>query len=1288
MQSPRFTLSKVFETVMRHTEWVVTKPRRVVLSLAIFGLLIRFAWLNTLPLVSGDQGWPTASRIKTFYPWPTIWDSTDGLGGINATFNSFRYPMYAVEGWMAQLGAHWSIIERVVMYLPDAIVIPIAGWYLAREVLGNSRWALMGALLFASSTYLIIEGNGEVPLAFGAAVGCFALVGFMRTLRRRSIRWAIATGLLMALTSTIDIRPAFVSALMMALFLLVISFEEPKLRVILSRIGLSMLAGMSFLLTQLFWILPLVFYGSNSQLPVASQPDFNIADLAHGLTGVIAWWTGSNPAPFEQGLLNPIFMVLPLVAMMILVRKRLNAEIVWLALSAMIFAFLAKTNTPPFGFIYNWMFAHIPGFNLFREGSKFLYPIVAAYAVLIPASLQALGEKARSGQLRVPNSFRIVQVGLLSVIIGLSGATLWSLLNGSLLSTTIPTVEPKGFSQLTQMLNRDKKPGQVAWFGGANFRTSDGVIHSYNIASAVHPFDQLNGNSQSLVPAADDPFQNFCPLHGQVYCYLSPTIFPYLVDQSNITYIVSPAGVDVGALPGNITSVWLDHQISSIYGNPVRLGNGVTAIYVWHLKTKVLITRSAPAIALVDSGPWALGGVMPALTALNAPTAYDQTYNQATLPRSPSRLPNSVLVSPYINGGYVVSNSQSSAIMLHETSASVAVKANGVGLTLPRLARPSRLQGWALYGPIHLKAGYNQVQIPGLGSEAAPSVQWGTYAKTLLGNWHSPILGTRLTSSLEKMSATANGPVGPWVELNINYDKGWQLHGKAPTTVGGGLFNLYYAPSIVGHHDVVFQFSTFIWERLGVVVSALVALAMAIYLVLTRKRSRTLNASIVDATIIGFPSSGIAANLGALGVAFLGLTFLAQAYVWLGIPSKFPWAAISNDPYVLNTDFATIALILILLSIFARTVLPLLGRRIIFISQKLGFRKRTGLALTVLAAITSACGIESLPTSSQSLGLAQVAGAPSKTIIGSSIANARQSYVAQNPVGCIENYTIALRSFPSIASIYAGRAACYVSQGINLTAPGLSDMQQASKISPNNPDIMFQLAGSIESIGNLPAAASQYQQLANLPNADDLLIRQAIAGLIHLNQFQAAKTALSIELQKFPNSPISYLAESDYAISQGNESLVLSSVATAQRLAFPGTPDAARVDAYACNIELGRLDYTLALRDCEQALKDGLSSSGVWGNLAAIEANYGNLSQAIIDTNNAIGAFDSNVGPYAQASGVNGFGLSNIMSVQGQYYVEEGKPSAALADFELALTDLPPNSPDSQAQIESDIQSV
>ena len=129
----------------------------MVVVLALVGLGIRHAWLSTNPLSAGDWHWPDNPVLANYSPWPSVWDSSLGLGGENRFSAAFRFPIYAIAGLFAVLGAGWTITEKLLYFVPFAVLLPVGGWLLAREIMGRTKWALLTPVLLLGSTYFMLE---------------------------------------------------------------------------------------------------------------------------------------------------------------------------------------------------------------------------------------------------------------------------------------------------------------------------------------------------------------------------------------------------------------------------------------------------------------------------------------------------------------------------------------------------------------------------------------------------------------------------------------------------------------------------------------------------------------------------------------------------------------------------------------------------------------------------------------------------------------------------------------------------------------------------------------------------------------------------------------------------------------------------------------------------------------------------------------------------------------------------------------------------------------------------
>jgi tetratricopeptide (TPR) repeat protein len=1290
---------RLIEIARQRTRWLVRRPWATALTLGAVGIVVRHAWISVRPLSSGDWKWPTSGRILEWFPWPSLWNNALGLSGENRFEDAFRFPVYAVNGLIGALGGSWTVIEDVVYFIPFAVLLPVAGWLLARQVLGRTRWALLAPVIMLGNTYFLVESNGEIPLVLAEAIGCLALVAFIKTMRELSLRWALVTSLLLAGCAAADIRPAYITFILIVGYVVILAVAEPGWKLFRSRIFLSAVTGATFLASQAFWIVPLETYKGHPAFPTAAAPDFTILTLSHGIAGVMANWTGGSPAPFTQAPLDPMFMVLPLVAMLPLVWRRMRPEVLWLAISALVFAFLAKTNNPPLGGIYDWMFGHVPGFNLFRDGSKFLYPIAIAYAVLVPLALKSLFELANRMRERMARFVRVTTVVALAGILAILGSTIFVLESGQLGSTTTPVTEPSSLKDVTSFLAASHHDGPVLWFGSPVYVTGgegEQKDHTFTITSANHPLYDLTGVGATTVAQSQDVFQNFCPDLSEPYCYVSPGVFPYLVSLVGASYIVSPAGQNMGLLPSGITEQWLRGQLSSMFGAPTEMGQGPsgTQLLVWTINNRQSAIGTYPAIALVDSGPWSLANVLPALQAMGVPAAYQESYDADDYPAAKAGLPDSVGVFPRVNGGCAPTAASEVGIMAETGASSLGVKIGGQTSTLALAARSSRLPGWGVFGPVAIPSGQVAINSTSANTVLGPCVAWSGLAASTFGS-HSQNAGpTASASNGEQLKAPLSGPSGAWAELRRIYDPGWRLENQVPTAVGDGMFNLYHpAAPITPPKEMTFTFSTLKWEHRGLAISVVtVLIALGALGVLYRRRSKRSREALPVAVL----ESRLSSSIGLIGIGFLGLAALASAIEWFGIPSRLPFLGITGDPYNLDVLLGGVALGLLTLSLLIRLVAPhtrhlseRLTNRVPAVQQHQRGTAAVASGLLAVALIAGGCLGSNSQNATAALQSAEQAGQISPFVEGATLISARNEAEAENPQQCIKDYTTALKTFSSLAQAYAGRAQCYQSDGLDYPA-SIHDYTRALELSPGNPLYLLGRAAGDLGIGNIAAAITDYQKAVSSPTSTPTDALAAIDGLLGSDAVGAAQSSLQLALSRYPNDGLVLVAESDVAVALGQEGPAASYLTQAITVATTSPNPAELTTALSrlCSFQVLRHEYVEALVTCRRATVTSQGNSGAFDNLSLAEVALGQLNVAISDLTDSIGAFTNNVNPGAQPSGIDGFGLSYLLEEQGRLYLEDQNPQAAVSDYKQALHSLPPDSPDLAARLKGDIHAA
>lgn len=865
------------------------------IGLSTAGLLIHNAWLTSRPVTAGDWTWISDSEASSWFPWRSLWDASTGFGD-KLFADSNLTPLLSLAGLLSRMGLGWGTIEKLLFFLPFAILSFVAPWVLARTILRSSGWAFVAVPIFALNTSLIIDGSGHLSLGMAEVMALLVLAAFIVALTRLSFAWSIISGLLLGVEAVYEIRIAYLTVLVAALYAVVLALAEPATT--LRRLALSLLCLLAFGGTQAFWWLPLLTYGSDPGLPLASSPWIPFSRLANGITGVHPWWTGGSLAIFRTSPLNPAMFLLPIIAFVPLLVRRVKPEVVWLSLAALLAAFLLKQDNPPAGQVYDWFFAHFPGWGLFRDASKLYFIVALSYGVLVALAVRWIVQ-VRSHH---PASFavRILPTAMLAALLVISFLPIVPLAAGKIGFATQPTDLPPAFAALQRRLESDKNYGPVLWLGGAVMQDQNSQ-HYFRIASPTHPLLELPGTDQG-----GDPLASFCATPSLAYCYLNVGLFPYLLSRTGAAYVVAPASSDFGALPAGISWQWIDARVQSILGPPHRYGAG-SALSVWELPKISSPIESAPAVAWVQGPPQLTSDVLPSLNALGLPVVYG---GQKLAPSITSL--SVVEVVPALDHSCRIESPGQVVVLAPTNKPSIDVLRDQKRLSLPYVLEPKRLSGWAVYGPVIVQSG-DQL-IPEADLMVPACLAWSPLTGGVLrgGLGASEVRHVSLQPELVTMSSVDER--GKWLELRRAYDPGWTLSSSTGHLVGDGLFNLYPA---IGASATAFRFSTGPSEEGGMYLASGWAILFAFIAWQLRKKQVVRIPSEREAPAGFLELGGRYASL--LGMTFLGIACVFDLLAWPGLPSQVPgiFASIimaNGDPYRAYEYYVGLAFVALLIA--------------------------------------------------------------------------------------------------------------------------------------------------------------------------------------------------------------------------------------------------------------------------------------------------------------------------------------------------------------------------------------
>lgn len=448
--------------------------------------------------------------------------SDASFGNINIT--SSTNPLLFLLGLFSYFGISsvWSM--KWLIFYPIVFGVVLSSYFLVLKLTSSARAAFFGALVYAYNVYFLITLTGALYISLTYALAPFALLACIKVLERPTIWRKISFAFILAVIGYIEFRGLYVIFWILAIYVVFfLFFEKQTLKDRLLQIGEFIPSVVLFLLLNLFWVLPLFLSGK-----IANNELFNRAlfgnsyfDIINALAIFHPWWTGEIPAIFVKQTAPFYFFIIPLVVILALVSRSREKKLPFLVLF-ILGVFLTKQGNEPFQSVYLWLYSHFPGFNAFREASKFYLISSISFSVLVGYLVSEFSSSR--------NVFKKILLGSLFIVLFFIPAK--SIFSSSLGTMFIPREFPEEYVRLNEFINQDKEYSRVLWFPHTN---------RFGTYSELHPgISFLIHSSDILKEFVDLKAKN---LSDTLYASFVNDKFPTFLENASIRYVVIPSNL-------------------------------------------------------------------------------------------------------------------------------------------------------------------------------------------------------------------------------------------------------------------------------------------------------------------------------------------------------------------------------------------------------------------------------------------------------------------------------------------------------------------------------------------------------------------------------------------------------------------------------------------------------------------------------------------------------------------------------------------------------------------------
>ena len=330
----------------------------------------------------GDAPFFYPEGLKELFTEPLTWVTRNiSFGGVNSVL--WISPIMFLMGVLNKfLFLESDSIVRILFYFPS-IILSGVGTYLLARYLKLSRSVLFFAPLFyiLNSYFILLVDGGQIGVAL--AYGMFPLVILFG--KRMFDKTSVSSFFLFLLSSFVltvaDPRILLVSYITLFIWQL---FDDWK------KVFLLIISGILLVPLNFYWLFPLIKI--KSEVLSLGVSNLQLSSLLNSLLLYAPHWPGNV---FGKVVQPPFYFVLiPLLifgGLIFVPQSGIRFRLTFLFL---LFSFLAKGTTYPFGGIYNFLI-NLPFGFAFRDSSKFFIPLILFGGMLMGETVNTIRPKIK-----------------------------------------------------------------------------------------------------------------------------------------------------------------------------------------------------------------------------------------------------------------------------------------------------------------------------------------------------------------------------------------------------------------------------------------------------------------------------------------------------------------------------------------------------------------------------------------------------------------------------------------------------------------------------------------------------------------------------------------------------------------------------------------------------------------------------------------------------------------------------------------------------------------------------
>lgn len=552
-----------------------SKTYILLLIIITISLIIYWRWLFYSTFQSSDWGFFYSEKVKEIFT-SYLWISNTNFGGID--FSIWRLPLSLIYNLFGYLGFNSNLADKLLVFIPIIFLSGLVSFLLVKKVTNSNFAGFVGSFVFSYNTYFLsINTQGHELLTVSFIFSTLTIWLFMISLERKTIFLSLITGLCLFIASFYDFRGFYITAWILFFYFLYFVFFINRNYSFKTIVKILAYAGIPILITllvNLYWLWPFSNIKALVDNDVLSRGLFGnqFWNLSEAITLFHPFWNGKEPIWFSINRIPYFFWLIPIFAFSGLLLNIKNKNVIFFGFLAIIGIFLAKQVGEPFGNFYYWLYNNLPGFNAFREASKFYFLIILGYSVLIGSFVSWLKNKWAKRSWQMYCTFFLA---VLVIVIFLWNTK--SIIDGEIKTMFIPRNIPNDYLVFKNfILDQRGEHFKILWIPRPS---------RWGYYDDIHPRAEIN-----VFDLGRSDFKDFikndesAPANEKMVSLFTQSFSDSLLNVSNIKYIVVPTkdtSNDDDFFPQYFSDrqFYLDKLDSLEYLRKIEIGTAELAIY-------------------------------------------------------------------------------------------------------------------------------------------------------------------------------------------------------------------------------------------------------------------------------------------------------------------------------------------------------------------------------------------------------------------------------------------------------------------------------------------------------------------------------------------------------------------------------------------------------------------------------------------------------------------------------------------------------------------------------------